>query len=103
MSANRITLITLSVTDLPRARAYYEALGWICEEANDDVAFYDMGGMKFGLYVRAKLADDLGRDAAGLGAGAMTTTSSSTSTCRGRNTTSMGAWAGTATRWVRAP
>ncbi|MCV2881781.1 VOC family protein [Actibacterium sp. XHP0104] len=72
MNPNRITLITLSVTDLPRARAFYEALGWQCSEALDEVAFYDMGGMKFGLYSRAKLAEDLGRAPGDLGAGAMT-------------------------------
>lgn len=72
MTPNRITLITLSVADLPRARGFYEALGWQCEEANDDVAFFDMGGMKFGLYRRDKLAQDLGRKVADLGTGAMT-------------------------------
>lgn len=72
MIPNRITLITLSVADLARARAYYEALGWQLESAQEAVAFYDMGGMKFGLYARAKLAEDLGREVADLGTGAMT-------------------------------
>lgn len=72
MTPNIITLITLSVTDISRARAFYEALGWQLESAQDDVAFFDMGGMKFGLYSREKLAGDLGRTPDSLGTGAMT-------------------------------
>jgi uncharacterized glyoxalase superfamily protein PhnB len=72
MTANRITLVTLGVADLGRARAFYETLGWTVEEANDSVAFYDIGGAKFGLYRRDMLAADLGRDPGTLGTGAMT-------------------------------
>ena len=72
MKANRVTLITLSVADLARARGFYEALGWQVEHAQDEVAFYDLGGQKLGLYSRAKLAEDLGRGASDLGTGAMT-------------------------------
>ena len=32
MKANRVTLITLGVSDPKRSRAYYEALGWVIEE-----------------------------------------------------------------------
>jgi catechol 2,3-dioxygenase-like lactoylglutathione lyase family enzyme len=55
----RISLITLGVTDLSRARAFYQALGW--HEApgpGDDVAFFQAGGMVFALWDRARLADD---------------------------------------------
>lgn len=72
MTPNRITLITLGVTDLARSRAYYEALGWIPEQVMDTVAFYDMGGAKFGLFPRALLAKEQGRDISDLGTGAMT-------------------------------
>lgn len=72
MKANRVTLISLSVDDLARARAFYEALGWLVEHAQEEVAFYDLGGLKLGLYSRAKLAEDLGKDASDLGTGAMT-------------------------------
>lgn len=72
MKANRITLVTLAVSDLARARSYYEALGWIAEEAQAGVCFFDMGGMKFGLYDKAGLAQDLGRPIESLGTGAMT-------------------------------
>jgi catechol 2,3-dioxygenase-like lactoylglutathione lyase family enzyme len=55
----RISLITLGVTDLSRARAFYQALGW--REApgpGDDVAFFQAGGMVFALWDRARLAED---------------------------------------------
>ncbi len=69
---NRITLTTLSVTDMARARAFYEALGWVPEDAREDVAFYAMNGAKFGLYRRERLAEDLGLAVQDLGTGAMT-------------------------------
>ena len=69
---NRVTFITLAVAELPRARAYYEALGWQLESANEMVAFYDMGGSKFGLFTLDGLAQETGREASDLRAGAMT-------------------------------
>lgn len=72
MTVNRITLITLAVDDLARARAYYEALGWVVGGAEEGVVFFDMAGAKMGLYTRAALAADLGRAPEDLGAGAMT-------------------------------
>jgi hypothetical protein len=55
----RVSLITLGVRDLARARAFYEALGWRsgAEEA-DDVVFFQAGGMVLALWDRAKLAED---------------------------------------------
>lgn len=70
MTPNRITLISLGVADLGRSRAFYEGLGWVLEEATDDVAFYDLGGSKFGLYHLHKLAEDLGKSVEDLGRGA---------------------------------
>lgn len=72
MKANRVTLITLGVSDLARSRKFYADLGWVEEEATPLVCFYDMGGAKFGLYDLAGLAEDLGRSSAELGTGAMT-------------------------------
>jgi predicted lactoylglutathione lyase len=69
---NRVNFITLAVADLARARTYYEALGWVLEEAMDEVAFYDMNGSKFGLFTLAGLAKETGRDVADLKTGAMT-------------------------------
>src|SRR6266852_5694773 len=47
----RISLVTLGVRDLGRARAFYEALGWSgAQQPDDEVAFYQAGGMIFGLW-----------------------------------------------------
>lgn len=68
----RITLITLGVADLARARAFYAALGWQPAEAPEGVVFYQMNGMVLGLFGKADLAKDQGRPDATLGTGAMT-------------------------------
>jgi catechol 2,3-dioxygenase-like lactoylglutathione lyase family enzyme len=47
----RISLVTLGVEDLARARAFYEALGWRgAQQPDGEVAFYQAGGMVFGLW-----------------------------------------------------
>jgi len=47
----RISLVTLGVTDLARARAFYEALGWKGgQQPDEEVCFYQAGGMVFGLW-----------------------------------------------------
>lgn len=55
----RITLITLGVRDLARARAFYEqGLGWKPGNETEGVAFYDLGGFALSLYGRDELAQD---------------------------------------------
>src|SRR5918992_1469568 len=55
----RVSLITLGVRDLARARAFYEALGWQTGAApDDDVAFFQAGDMIMALWDRARLAED---------------------------------------------
>jgi catechol 2,3-dioxygenase-like lactoylglutathione lyase family enzyme len=62
----RVSLITLGVRDLARARAFYEALGWTTRAgAEDDVVFFQAGGMVVALWDRASLAEDSGVDDAG--------------------------------------
>jgi predicted lactoylglutathione lyase len=47
----RISLVTLGVNDLARARAFYEALGWKGgQQPDEEVCFYQAGGMVFGLW-----------------------------------------------------
>ncbi len=47
----RISLVTLGVRDLQRARKFYEALGWSgAQQPDDEVAFYQAGGIVFGLW-----------------------------------------------------
>jgi predicted lactoylglutathione lyase len=62
----RVSLITLGVTDLGRARAFYEALGWETAAApNDDVVFFQAGDMILALWSRASLAKDSAVEDAG--------------------------------------
>jgi uncharacterized protein len=57
----RLSLVTLGVFDLARARAFYEALGWTTgAELDDDVVFFQSGGMIVALWDRAQLAEDSG-------------------------------------------
>jgi uncharacterized protein len=47
----RISLVTLGVHDLARARGFYEALGWsVARQPDDEVCFFQVGGMVFGLW-----------------------------------------------------
>jgi catechol-2,3-dioxygenase len=57
----RLSLITLGVADLGRARAFYEQLGWSAHVAPEqDVVFFQAGGMIVGLWGRTQLAEDSG-------------------------------------------
>ena len=62
----RVSLITLGVRDLARARAFYEGVGWTTRaEPGDDVVFFQAGGMVMALWDRASLAEDSGVDDGG--------------------------------------
>jgi catechol 2,3-dioxygenase-like lactoylglutathione lyase family enzyme len=64
----RVSLITLGVSDLARARAFYEALGWEVGSAPGDVVFFQAGGMIVALWGRDQLAEDSGvQDSGGWG------------------------------------
>ncbi len=55
----RLSLVTLGAVDLQRARAFYEALGWVTgAQPGDDVVFFQAGGMIVALWGRAELAED---------------------------------------------
>ena len=57
----RVSLITLGVSDLGRARAFYESLGWSTgAEPDADVVFFQAGGLVLALWDRARLAEDSG-------------------------------------------
>jgi predicted lactoylglutathione lyase len=57
----RISLITLGVDDLERARAFYEALGWrSASPPSSDVVFFQAGGMVMALWGLQQLAEDSG-------------------------------------------
>ena len=54
----RLSLVTLGVSDLDAARAFYERLGWKRTGEDLDVVFFQVGGMVLALWSRAQLAED---------------------------------------------
>ncbi len=62
MIEQRLTLITLGVDDFARATRFYEqGLGWKKSSASqDDVSFFQLGGIGLSLYPRKLLAEDAG-------------------------------------------
>jgi len=69
----RLSLVTLGVADVGRARRFYEALGWRpAAGAGDEVTFFQSGGMVVGLWSRASLAEDSGVEDDGGGWGGIT-------------------------------
>jgi predicted lactoylglutathione lyase len=68
----RVSLITLGVSDVSRAQAFYEALGWHVDggvnDETDHVVFFQAGGMIVALWDRRKLERDSGvQDSGGWG------------------------------------
>ncbi len=72
MTPQRVTLITLGVSDLERAKGFYTDLGWLPKHELEGVVFYQLNGLALGLFGRDALAHDQGRPDATLGTGAMT-------------------------------
>jgi uncharacterized protein len=55
----RISIVTLGVSDLNRSREFYERLGWRRSMAdNEGIVFFQAGGMALALYPREELAKD---------------------------------------------
>ncbi|MGB2953540.1 MAG: VOC family protein [Gaiellaceae bacterium] len=65
----RVSLVTLGVADVGRARRFYESLGWQSgAEPDAEVVFFQAGGMIVALWSRAELAADSGvEDRGGFG------------------------------------
>jgi predicted lactoylglutathione lyase len=62
----RLSLVTLGVADLGRARAFYEALGWKTRAERDaDIVFFAAGGTIVALWPRDLLAEDTAVDDGG--------------------------------------
>ena len=55
----RLSFVTLGVADLPRARRFYEQLGWRGQEV-DETVFFQAGGIVVVLWDRTKLTLDSG-------------------------------------------
>lgn len=73
LPVQRVTLITLGVADLGRARAFYRAIGWQEHpESQQSIAFFQMNGSALALFDREALAQDQGRSGTALGTGSIT-------------------------------
>lgn len=68
----RISLITLGVSDIDAAATFYAALGWQRAQSPDGVVAFDLIGQTLGLYPLAALAEDIGVPVETLGQGAVT-------------------------------
>lgn len=62
----RLSLVTLGVADVTRAREFYEGLGWAGQEIQETV-FFQAGCIGLVLWGRDKLAADSGVDDVGSG------------------------------------
>lgn len=61
----RISIITLGVKNMKKARSFYEALGWKAGgPSNESVTFFQGRGIILGLYGHDTLAEDAGIETA---------------------------------------
>ncbi len=65
----RLSVVTLGVADLERARHFYEGLGWKRGNRHELVVFFQLNGMVLSLFSRESLAEDTQVPAAGSGFG----------------------------------
>jgi uncharacterized protein len=56
----RVSLVTLGVSDYARSKAFYEALGWSVTLDIEETAFFQANGCVLVLWARDKLAADTG-------------------------------------------
>jgi len=61
----RISMITLGVSDVSRARDFYQALGWSGDSPDGDIVIFQAGGIVVGLWGRDRLASDSAVEDAG--------------------------------------
>lgn len=55
----RVSIVTLGVTDLERSIGFYERLGWRRSSASSEgIAFFQTGSLALALYPRKELAED---------------------------------------------
>src|ERR1700756_3006827 len=69
----RISMVTLGVSDLGRSREFYERLGWRRAAVKvEGIVFFQAGGMALALYPREELAKDANVSSEGRGFNGMT-------------------------------
>ena len=71
MTPQRVSLITLGVADLDRARSFYGTLGWEPVPSPPSVVFYQLDGFVLGLFGLEPMAEDQGRPGTRLQTGAL--------------------------------
>lgn len=54
----RLSVVTLGVSDLNRAREFYEAMGWQVGAAEGEIVFFQLNGLILALYPHDALAED---------------------------------------------
>ncbi len=68
----RISVVTLGVKDLKASKEFYaKGFGWTPAFENQEILFYQAGGMVFALFLRDQLAADFNADPATFGPAAM--------------------------------
>ncbi|WP_310621024.1 VOC family protein [Flexibacterium corallicola] len=73
MIPQRLSLVTLGVSDLAKSRQFYEAWGWkVHARSGEDIIFYQLNGMVLGLYPLGELAKDMTVSKDSLGTGMVT-------------------------------
>lgn len=56
-----MSMVTLGVRDIERARAFYSALGWTpSSSSTDEITFFQSGGIVVALWDRTRLSADSG-------------------------------------------
>jgi uncharacterized protein len=68
----RISVVTLGVKDLAASKRFYvEGLGWKPAFENQEIIFFQTGGVVFALFLRGELAKDFEADPATFGGAAV--------------------------------
>ncbi|WP_285017886.1 VOC family protein [Novosphingobium sp. fls2-241-R2A-195] len=68
----QISVITLGVADVARSRAFYrDGFGWEPVFEIDEIAFFQMNGLVFGIWKKEKLEADMNRPCAPTGSFAL--------------------------------
>ncbi|WP_336799818.1 VOC family protein [Kaistia sp. MMO-174] len=66
--APRLSIVTLGVANVQKARAFYESLGWQASAVSqEEIVFFQLSGVVLALFQRNALADDANVSPAGDG------------------------------------